>query len=153
MSALDKLLCRGQTIDEPAAGGCQIEGPGTGSTKGVLYKAGRRGENHFRCHRCDDDQIQLFRLNLGVVQGHFGCPGSQQGSGFLGRGDVPGFNPGARRDPFVGRIDALSKFVVGENGFGDINTGPGNNGTTGPWLSVNRVVHQGFLQVLPTELP
>jgi hypothetical protein len=104
----DKLLGNFQTVDKAGAGSLQVEGGGAQRTDFLLDQAGRGRKRHIGCNCCHDDQINLLAGNAGVPHCPQGSFGSHVGGELVLRRDVPFFDAGAARDPFVGGIHHFS---------------------------------------------
>ena len=62
-----------------------------------------------------DDQADFGGQNIGFLQRLAGRGITHREGRFLGSGDAPLANTGARHDPFVGRLDHLGQIVVGHH--------------------------------------
>src|SRR5690606_2048067 len=89
-------------------------------------QAGGGREDEIGRGRADDDQLDLGGFDTrGFQRAHGGMEGQVPGGLALG-GDVALADAGARRDPFVGRVDELREVVVGQDLGRQVAAGPCN---------------------------
>ena len=119
-------------VDEPRAGGNEVERGGGGGSQGHGDAAGGRRAGHLGGDRGDDDQIQLTPLDAGVLKrAAQGIAG--EGVGALGlRIDDPALaDSGTLEDPLVRGVDHLLEVGVGEHLLGDGGPDPSDPNSVG----------------------
>ncbi len=115
LAGLDHEVGQPQPVDEAAAHGLNIERRTVPRAELVLKDARRRGKHHVRRGRRNHDEIDVGRRDL--RRGKRLARGVKREIARLlgGRRDVPLPDAGSGANPFVARIDALGKLVVGED--------------------------------------
>ena len=117
-----------QRVNKPAARGHHVKRWRAGDAQLGADETGGRGEDHFRCDGGDDDQLDIFGLQPGRLDGAAGGGGSQRRGGFARAGDATLTDPGPLNDPFVVGFDHLRQVVVGQPAIGKTASRAGEDG-------------------------
>ena len=119
----DELLRDLDREKESGAGRGDIETGGFARADLRLHETGGRRENHIGGGGRDQDEIDLFRGNAGLLHRSQSGLGGHVAGLFVGRGDPAFLDPGAGRDPLVVGLDDLREVLVGEDFFRQITAG------------------------------
>src|SRR5260221_7888984 len=87
----------------------------------MLHQRGGRGHVRVvRGARRDDDQIEILRPHLRLVERCSGGLDTQRARRLLGRGDAPFADARPRANPLVRGVDQLGQLRVGHDPFGQV---------------------------------
>ena len=114
-AAADQRVRDVDAVDEPAAGSADVQGACGSSAEGIGHAASHTWASHLPRDRSEDDQVQIARGKVRILQ----CPpqgvtGERKGAFTLRIDDTPLADPCALDDPFVGRVHHLLEVGVGQ---------------------------------------
>ena len=108
----NKLLCDLKAKQKASASCGNIQTGSIGCADFLLHETSRGRKQHVGRGGCDENEIDLFRRNLCLLDGLQRRLGRHIAGIFALRGDAAFLNAGASDDPFVARIDYLRQIVV-----------------------------------------
>ena len=111
-----------QRVHEAGAGRLHLDGRAR-ELQPVLHQAGRRGKRHVRREGGQHHQVDVARIDAGVVDAAHGRLVAQVAGGLVRQGVAAFQDAGALDDPVGVEAEALVQVVVGDDGVGDVAAG------------------------------
>ena len=115
LPGLDEIVGHRQRIDEARAHRLHIEGSAARHAQPRLHARGGGGKGFVRRRRGADDEVEFVNADAGIGERRLGRLQRQIGRHLAIARDVAAADAGALDNPFVGGVDALGQFVIGDD--------------------------------------
>ena len=119
-TALDETVGDRHAVDEAGTHRLDVERRSLGHAEFGLHARRRGGKRLVGRRRRQNDQVEVGRLDAGVVERPLRGLDREVGSEFAFSREVALANAGALPDPLVGGVHGLRKFFVGDDTLGQI---------------------------------
>ena len=124
----DKLTGDFQRVKEAGTRGTDVETNGSFRSDFRLHKTGRGREKHVGRHGGDDNHVDVFGGDSGVLERGLGGFCGEIAGGLRRGGDAAFADPGAGHDPLVASFHQTLQFCVGQNGLWNVGACSDNGG-------------------------
>ena len=122
----DELPRQLHAVEKTGAGGRDVEAGGFGSAEGLLYETRGGGEGHVGCDGGDNDEIEVFGFDAGILQSIESSFDREIARRLVFRSNAALFDSRALNDPFVIGIDHALQVGVGQDFLRNVFAGAGN---------------------------